>query len=257
MKARRRERPAYERATGARVSQAGAKLLVIEDEPDLQELLRYNLERQQFEVTGTDRGEQGLELARHGRPDLVLLDLMLPGMDGLEVCRALREETETAEIPILMLTARDQEMDIVRGLELGADDYVTKPYRWSELLARIRALLRRGGGGMQGRGGGDDKTIRVHGLEIDPARYRVTLDGALLELTVTEFKLLALLAGDPGRVFTRGQIIRAVHGELAVITERAVDVQVVALRRKLTTAAGDETEPLIETVRGIGYRFRE
>ncbi len=254
MKARRRKEAASNLPSPPGAVSRG-RLLIIEDEPDLQELLRYNLVREGFEVSCTDRGEVGLEMVRRALPDLVVLDLMLPGMDGLEVCRALRADPATAAIPVVMVTARDQEADIVLGLELGADDYVTKPYRWRELLARIRAVLRRRAAAATDQPA-EDQPLRVRNLIIDPQRHAVTVDGKPVDLTVTEFKLLRVLASRPGRVFTRKQIIDAMHGDLAAVTDRSVDVQVVSLRRKLSTAdpqAGDD----IETIRGVGYRFRE
>ncbi len=256
MKARRKDSQAFEeRSDATERAAARGRLLVIEDEPDLQELLRYNLSREGFEVMCTDRGERGLELARRQLPDLVVLDLMLPGMDGLEVCRALRADAQTAEIPVVMVTARDQEADIVLGLELGADDYITKPYRWRELLARIRAVLRRRSTSPPAEA--DDEPVRIRNIIIDPQRHQVTVDDKPVDLTATEFKLLRLLMSRPGRVFTRQQIIAAVHGELAAVTDRSVDVQVVALRRKLSASSGTAADDDIETVRGVGYRFRE
>jgi two-component system phosphate regulon response regulator PhoB len=261
MKARRKSEGSGSLASASTDAFSGTqsskgRLLVIEDEPDLQELLRYNLSREGFEVLCTDRGERGLELVRKHLPDLVVLDLMLPGMDGLEVCRALRGEPSTASIPVVMVTAKDQEADIVLGLELGADDYITKPYRWRELLARIRAVLRR-----RSTAGSEDadkdSAIRVRNLVIDPQRHQVMVKEQLVDLTVTEFRILRLLAARPGRVFTRQQIIEAVHGDLAAVTDRSVDVQVVALRRKLSMASDDASGDDIETIRGVGYRFKE
>lgn len=224
-------------------------ILIVEDEPDLLELLRYNLVREGYHVQVADTGEEGLRLARATPPDLLLLDLMLPGMDGLEVCRTLKSRPGTADIPIIMLTARGEESDIVRGLELGADDYVTKPFSPRVLLARIKLVLRRGQAEPDGNGRG---TIQAPGLSIDPERHEVLADGKPVDLTATEFRLLAVLATRPGRVFTRQQIIESIHDGFAAVTDRSVDVQVVALRKKLGTVGNH-----IETVRGVGYRYKE
>ena len=229
----------------------GPRVLVVEDEPDLQELLRYNLQRDGFHVTVANNGEQGLRLAQSDPPDLLLLDLMLPGIDGLNVCRTLKSDPRTASIPIVMLTAKGEEADIVVGLELGADDYVTKPFSPRVLLARLNAVLRR----RQTSGAGEsdqDQVIRHNDLLLDPQKHEVTLDGTILDLTVTEFKLLRLFVGKPGRVFTRQQIIDAIHGQHVAVTDRSVDVQVVNLRRKLGRMGPD-----IQTVRGVGYKFKE
>jgi len=223
-------------------------ILVVEDEDDIAELVRYNLETESYQVTVADTGEKGVEAATRNRPDLVLLDLMLPGMSGLEVCRALKANRVTADIPIIMVTARGEESDIVAGLELGAADYVTKPFGIKVLLARVRAALRR----RTEKIPADDETVRVHDIEIHPGRHEVRAGGEVVELTNTEFRILHFLARRPGWVFTRYQIVDGIRGENYPVTERAVDVQIVALRRKLGGFGG-----LIETVRGVGYRFRE
>ena len=223
-------------------------ILVIEDEEDIQELLRYNLERDGFSVKGCLTGEDGLKAISDVKPDLLLLDLMLPGIDGMEVCRTLRSEPATADLPIIMVTAKGEEADVVTGLELGADDYVTKPFSPRVLLARIQAVLRRH---EQERPAADD-IIRVANLTIDPRRHEVLVSGVAVTLTYTEFRLLQYLAGHPGWVFTRYQIVNAIRGEDYAVTDRAVDVQIVGLRRKL-----GESGHLIETVRGVGYRFKE
>ena len=240
MKAQRREN----------VRQIKAHLLVVEDEEDLRELLVYNLAREGFRVTAVDSGEQALVKAGREHPDLVVLDLMLPGMDGLEVCRSLKSHDETAIVPIVMLTAKGEESDIVAGLELGADDYITKPFSPRVLSARIKAVLRRKQAERTEQQ--EDGAIDMDGLVISPSRHEVRLGDERIDLTATEFKLLMLLARRPGRVFTRQQIIEAVHGGMSAVTDRSVDVQVVTLRRKLGTRGDD-----IETVRGVGYRFRD
>jgi two-component system alkaline phosphatase synthesis response regulator PhoP len=226
---------------------AHEKIMVVEDEADIQELIRYNLAKEGFLVTTCDSGEDALERVNQHVPDLVLLDLMLPGISGLDVCRALRRAPQTQSVPIIMLTAKSEEADIVTGLELGADDYVTKPFSPRVLLARVQALLRR-------RVATDEPpstTIRRGDIEIDTARHQVTLAGAPLDLTYTEFGVLELLARRAGIVFTRYQIVDAVKGEDYPVTDRSVDVQIVGLRKKL----GNHSK-LIETVRGVGYRFR-
>tara|TARA_Y100000589_G_scaffold313878_1_gene335732 strand:+ start:391 stop:1131 length:741 start_codon:yes stop_codon:yes gene_type:complete len=226
-------------------------VLVVEDEQDLQDLLRYNLTREGMDVICADSGERALELARQKLPDLILLDLMLPGVDGLNVCRTLKNEAETSGIPVVMLTAKGEEADIVVGLELGADDYIPKPFSPRVLLARIKAVLRRAGEINPPSADGED-CINVGDVVIDRGRHEVRIEDDPIDLTATEFRLLNLLATRPGRVFTRQQIIEAIHGGLAAVTDRSVDVQMVALRRKL----GDHGSNL-ETVRGVGYRFKE
>jgi two-component system phosphate regulon response regulator PhoB len=224
-------------------------ILLVEDEQDLQELLRYTLVREKYQVQATSSGEEALKMARASPPNLIILDLMLPGMDGLEVCKALKSREHTARLPVIMLTAKGEESDILRGLELGADDYVTKPFSPRLLLARINALLRRTESEQAATSG---QVIESAGLMIDPTRHEVFVAGNPVQLTVTEFNLLKLLVERPGRVFTRLQIIEGIHDQLAAVTDRSVDVQVVSLRRKLG-AAGKR----IETVRGVGYRFQE
>jgi len=223
-------------------------ILVIEDEPDIQELIRYNLSREGYRVTCAGTGEDGLARARQNPPDVVLLDLMLPGIDGLEVCRQLKSERSTRQIAIIMLTAKGEESDIVSGLELGADDYVTKPFSPKVLVARIRALLRRRAVDT------DDGEARlaIHNLVIDPGRHEVLVDHNPVTLTHTEFQILHLLARRPGWVYTRYQIVNQVRGDDAIVTDRSVDVQIVGLRKKLGDAGN-----YIETVRGVGYRIRE
>ena len=224
------------------------RILVVEDEADILQLVTYNLTSEGFEVVGAASGEEGLEEARKGTYDLLLLDLMLPGINGLDVCRTLRREEATARLPIVMLTARGEDIDIVTGLELGADDYVTKPFSPRVLTARIRAVLRRDKVPVEPA----DQPFTIHEITIDPRRFHVEADGQTIDLTATEFGVLHFLARRPGWVFTRTQIIEAVKGDDYPVTDRSVDVQIVGLRRKLGTA-GDN----IETVRGIGYRFKE
>lgn len=224
------------------------RILVVEDEAPIQELLQFNLERKNYRVKVADSGEAALEVVGSYMPDLILLDIMLPGADGLEVCKQIKANPKTTRIPIIMLTALSEEADIVAGLELGADDYVTKPFSPRVLLARVKAALRRE---MKDASSNDNFTS-IHGIDIDVDRHKVTVDGAELTLTFTEFKVLQLMASQPGRVFTRYQIVDAVHGEDYPVTDRSVDVQIVGLRKKLGDAGR-----FIETVRGIGYRFKE
>jgi two-component system phosphate regulon response regulator PhoB len=211
-------------------------------------LVRYNLQKEGYRVTCVTSGEGGLKTARSEIPDLVLLDLMLPGMDGLEVCRVLKNDPKTRHIPVVMLTARSEEADIVAGLELGADDYITKPFSPRVLIARVRAVLRRG----SKEPPAETETIRVHNVVIHPGRHEVLVGDRPVELTFTEFRILHFLARHPGWVYTRSQIVDAVRGDDYPVTDRAVDVQIVGLRKKLGSQ-GD----YIETVRGIGYRLKE
>jgi two-component system phosphate regulon response regulator PhoB len=219
-------------------------VLVIEDEPTLVATLRYNLEREGHKVLTATDGESGLSLARSRRPDVVLLDLMLPGMGGLELCRILRRETT---VPILILTARAEETDKVVGLELGADDYVTKPFSVKVLLQRINALLRR-----RDQGKGERDVLVSQGIMIDRRRHRATIGDRPLDLTPSEFELLAALVRQPGRAFSRAELIDVALGDDAIVLERTIDVHIRALRKKLEAHA-----ELIQTVRGIGYRFRD
>lgn len=229
------------------MTMAKQSILVVEDEEDIRELISYNLAREGFKVSSVASGEAALKAVKTALPDLVLLDLMLPGLDGLEVCRQIRAHAASSRVPVLMVTAKGEEADVVTGLELGADDYIVKPFSPRVLLARVRAALRRSDAPKIDPGA----TITIGDLSINPGRHEVTVGGELLELTLTEFRMLHLLASRPGWVFTRYQIIEAIHGENYLVTDRSVDVQVVGLRKKLGTAG-----QLIETVRGIGYRFK-
>ena len=223
-------------------------ILVVEDEEDIRELLKYNLEKEGYQVFGAVTGEAALQAVRDRRPDLVLLDLMLPGIDGLEVCRKIRRETQTRYLPIIMLTAKGEEADIVTGLELGADDYVTKPFSPRVLLARLRAALRRRGLQLPPA----TEPLKIDELLIHPGRHEVLLKGQPIPLTVTEFRLLHHLVRKPGWVFTRSQIVNEIHGEDYPVSDRSIDVQIVSLRKKLG-AFGSH----LETIRGVGYRFKE
>jgi two-component system, OmpR family, alkaline phosphatase synthesis response regulator PhoP len=227
---------------------ANEHVLAVEDEEDILELVRYNLEKEGYRVTGVLSGEEALRRARSQPPDLIVLDLMLPGMDGLTVCRELKQDAKTRDLPIVILTAKGEEADIVAGLELGADDYVTKPFSPRVLLARIRAVLRR----RRTEPAAASDSLEIHGMVIHPGRHEVLIQGRPVDLTVTEFRLLAFLARRPGWVFTRSQIVQGVQGEDYAVSERAVDVQIVGLRKKLGPAG-----QYIETVRGVGYRLKD
>lgn len=223
-------------------------ILIVEDDEDILELLQVNLSRAGYDTETALSGEEALRKLSKFAPDLILLDLMLPGVDGYEVCRRVRADETLTHVPIVMLTARGEEADIVKGLESGADDYITKPFSPGVLKARIAAVLRRSAG----RKPGKDDVIRISGMVIHPGRREVLVRNEPVKLTYSEFSVLHFLASRPGWVFTRYQIVDAVHGEDYPVTERSVDVQIVGLRRKLG-AAGQ----CIETVRGVGYRFRE
>lgn len=225
-----------------------AHILVIDDEPDIIEFIRYNLSKNGYDVTCVASGKEALTNLRLHQPDLVVLDLMLPDVDGLDVCKTMKRDTQMVQIPIIMLTARGEEVDVVTGLELGADDYLTKPFSPRVLLARIKAVLRR----QQGQPSEDATILHRGDFVIHPGRHAVLLDGSAISLTSTEFRILHLLARRPGWVFSRQQILEAVSGHDANATDRAVDVHIVSLRRKLG-AHGDT----IETIRGVGYRFKE
>lgn len=223
-------------------------ILVVDDEEDILELVRYNLSKEGYRVSLVTSGEEALKAARTSQPDVILLDLMLPGVDGLEVCRLLKQDPKTQHIPVIMLSAKGDEADIVTGLELGAVDYITKPFSPRILIARLRAVLRRRATKMVS----ESAPLTIHDLVIHPGRHEVLVQGQPVDLTVTEFRLLHMLARRPGWVFTRSQIVNGVHGDDYPVSDRSVDVQVVGLRKKLG-ACGD----YIETVRGVGYRFKE
>lgn len=229
--------------------QGRKRILVVDDETDIVEMIAYNLERNGFEVVTAHDGVAALELAQAEQPDLVILDLMLPGIDGTEVARRLKSDPHTSGIPIIMLTARGEETDVVVGLTLGADDYVTKPFSMKILLARLNSVLRRADQTIADQAAG---LLKAGPLEIDSARYEVRIDKNPIPLTVTEFKLLAALAKARGRVLSRDQLLDKVMGEDVIVTDRTIDVHVTAIRRKL----GDY-HWVIRTIRGVGYRFQE
>jgi len=223
-------------------------LLVVEDERDILNLLCYTLENAGYRVLRAETGSEGLNRARTALPDLVLLDLMLPDLDGFEVCRKLKQDSKTEGIPVVMLTARSDDGDVVTGLEVGADDYITKPFSPKVLEARIRRLLKRKAGPSE-----PVKSDRreIHGITIDTARHEVRLNGEEINLSATEFAILYFLCSHPGWVFSRDQIIDSVKGENYPVTERSVDVQILGIRRKLGAAGR-----FVETVRGVGYRMK-
>ena len=236
-------------ATAARQQQG--RVLVVEDERDVADLIRYNLTKEGYDVVVAPTGADALKQAREVHPDLVLLDIMVPQLNGWEVCRRLKQDVETKNIPVIMVTGRVEEGDKVLGFEMGADDYVTKPFSPRELLARIRAVARRG------RPGDTEKKVhlKIGELEIDRYRFEIRMKGRPVELTPKEFELLAILAGAPGRVFGREELLDAVWGRDGFVEPRTVDVHVARLRAKFTAAK--LPAPGVETVRGVGYRFRE
>lgn len=224
------------------------KILIVDDEEDILELISYNLSREGYQVIPVSSGEDALKKAGSESPDLIILDLMLPGLDGLETCKLLKNSKEIGQTPIIMLTAKGEEADIVTGLELGADDYITKPFSPRVLIARVKAVLRRR----------DEKPSRtkevfiINDLYIHTGRHEVKVKDKTIDLTSTEFRLLCFLAKKPGWVFTRYQIVDALRGKDYYVTDRSIDVQIVGLRKKLGSAGN-----YIETVRGVGYRFKD
>ena len=224
-------------------------VLVVEDEEDILEVLQYNLQQEGYEVACCMDGLQGLEQAKKLKPDLVLLDIMLPGMDGVEICRNLKEDDSTRRIPIIMVTAKGEEIDVVLGLGVGADDYIPKPFKVRELVARVKALLRRSN---LEQDKSSDNRILAGDLVIDPARHEVICAGEPVEFTATEFRLLHYLASHPGRVYSRSQLLDPVVGDDALVSNRNIDVHIRSLRKKLCSCS-----ELIETIRGVGYRFKE
>ena len=221
---------------------------MVEDEEDIIEVIRFNLEKEGYEVHQALSGEKALQVIENNLPSLVLLDLMLPGINGLDLCRIFKQNDRTKAIPVIMLTAKSEDADIVAGLEMGAEDYITKPFSPRVLVARVRTILRRRESGVKD----DSSVIQVEGMQIHPGRHEVTMGDNVVDLTPSEFRILHYLARRPGWVYSRDQIIDAIRGHGYVVTDRAIDVQVVGLRKKL----GD-CGKFIETVRGIGYRFRD
>ena len=225
----------------------GEKILVIEDEHDIRELISYNLEKEGYHVMKAATGGSGYESAVKTSPDLILLDIMLPDIDGLEVCRKIKREESTKDIPVIMLTAKSEDSDVISGLELGAEDYITKPFSPRVLVARLRAVLRRNSEAAEE----EKQVISVHDIHIDIKKHEVRADGDDIILSATEFAILRHLAANPGWVFSRNQIIDAVRGQNYPVTERSVDVQILGIRKKL-----GQQGRYIETVRGVGYRLK-
>jgi len=230
------------------VSGRASRVLVVEDESDVAEMIRYNLQKEGYDVRLTGNGTDALREARDIRPDVILLDIMVPHLNGWEICRRLKQDRDTRAIPVIMVTGRVEEGDKVLGFEMGADDYVTKPFSPRELVARVRAVARRGRPDDSGR------PLRAGDLEIDRERFEVKMKGRLVELTRKEFDLLAALVRTPGRVFGREELLDLVWGQDGFVEPRTVDVHVARLRAKFIAARAPE--PGIETVRGVGYRFR-
>jgi DNA-binding response OmpR family regulator len=226
-------------------------VLVVEDEADVAEMIRYNLGKEGYDVRLAGNGTDALRLAKEAKPDVILLDIMVPQLNGWEICRRLKQDRETVAIPVIMVTGRVEEGDKVLGFEMGADDYVTKPFSPRELLARVRAVTRRGRLGDPEAG----QVLRAGDLEIDRQRFEVKMKGRLIELTRKEFDLLATLVRTPGRVFGREELLDLVWGQDGFVEPRTVDVHVARLRAKFSAAR--VPEPGLETVRGVGYRFRE
>lgn len=228
------------------------RIVVIEDEPDIREVVVYNLLREGFEVVAMGHGHQGLAEVQRTPPDCVLLDLMLPGLDGIEICRQIRAEPRTARVPVIMVTAKGEESDVVLGLGMGADDYLSKPFSPRELIARIKAVIRRGHAAPRGTDIEGPEVVELGILRIDTGRHEVHIAGERHRFTATEFRLLHFLATHPGRVFTRDQLIARVIGDGAIVLDRNIDVHIRSVRKKL-----GEARDMIETIRGVGYRFLE
>jgi DNA-binding response OmpR family regulator len=231
---------------------ARKKVLVVDDEKDIVDLVAYNLGRNGFEPLTASSGDLALEIAARETPDLIILDLMLPGLDGTEVARRLKSDAKTASIPLIMLTAKGEETDVVVGLTLGADDYVTKPFSMKVLLARVGTVLRRAEAGVAAGAGTEGGVLRAGPLTIDTFKHEVLVDKEPIKLTLTEFKLLSALLMARGRVLTRDQLMDKAMGTDVFVTDRAIDVHITAIRKKLGTASW-----LVHTVRGVGYRMRE
>lgn len=236
-------------------------ILVVDDELPIIELIQYNLKKEGFTVLTAENGARALELARSGNPHLIILDLMLPDMGGFDICRILRNDSSTARIPIIMATAKTSDSDIVSGLELGADDYITKPFSPKVLVARVKSVLRRfqeQPEQVTATAPKTDGTVSIHGLQIIPHKFEVTLNGSPIIFSATEFSILLHLARHPGQVFSRIQIINDIKGSSYPVTERSIDVQILSIRKKLAESADSPAfANMIETVRGVGYRFVE
>ena len=222
------------------------KIVVIEDEPDIVEVISYNLKREGFQVIALARGDEGLNQVRNQSPALVILDLMLPGIDGLSVCQQIKADSLTQDIPIIMVSAKGEESDVVIGLGMGADDYLAKPFSPRELIARVKAVLRRG----EVRLAEQSDRILIGELKIDLARHEVKISDETISLTATEFRILHQIASQPGRAFTREQLLNRVVGDGVVVVDRNIDVHIRSIRKKIK-----EYSLMVETIRGVGYRF--
>ena len=223
------------------------KILIIEDDKDIRDLISFNLSKNGYKTILSRDGEKGIEKAKNEKPDLVLLDLMLPGIHGLDVCKILKTDSSLNKLSIIMLTALGQEEDIIKGLEVGADDYITKPFSFKILFARIKSVLRR----KKTKESSNKDPVNLYGVKIDPQTRQVIINKNELKLTFTEFQILYLLASHPGWVFTRYQIINKIRSDNNSVTDRSVDFQIVGLRKKMNNLG-----KLIETIRGVGYRFK-
>ena len=227
---------------------AKTNALIVEDDENIQQLVEYNLLKEGYDTQCVSSGEEALKVATARCPDIQILDLMLPGVDGLRVCRTLKGHSKTAHVPVIMLTAKGEEEDVVAGLEMGADDYVTKPFSPKVLLARVKTVLRR----QNDQQSGTPENIEIDELVIDSKRHEVLIDGKPVSLTYTEFMILHFLARQPGFVRSRAQIVNAVHGQESAVTDRSVDVQIVSLRKKMGSYG-----KYIQTVRNVGYKFKD
>ncbi|MFH1377940.1 MAG: response regulator transcription factor [Planctomycetota bacterium] len=226
-------------------------IAVIEDEPDIRNIIEYNLQREGYRAISAEDGKKGLDLIRSEMPDLVLLDIMLPRMSGLDVCRSVKGDSKTRAIPVILVSAKGEESDVVHGLRLGADDYIPKPFSMKVMLARVKAILRRSQQGDTTEGA-PEENVAFGNVCIEPDQYRVTVNDEPVKFTITEFKMLLFFARHPGRVFTRDQIMTAVLGEDAIVVDRNIDVHIRAIRKKI-----GKFRDFIETVRGVGYRFND
>ncbi len=228
---------------------ASKKIVIIEDEPDILEVLSYNLKREGFTVLATHDGDSGLSLVRNEKPDLVILDLMLPGIDGIDICSSIKNDNDLLNTLVIMVTAKGEESDIVLGLGVGADDYVSKPFSPRELVARVKAVLRRG---TLLEANSEKEKIECGDLTIDTGKHRVLVNNREIKLTATEFRILYYLASHPGRVFSREQLLDKALGDSTVVVDRNIDVHIRGIRKKL-----EIQPPVIETIRGVGYRFKD
>ncbi len=228
---------------------AAKKIVIIEDEPDILEVLSYNLKRERFTVLAALDGDSGLSLVKNEKPDLVILDLMLPGMDGIGICSSIKNDSDLSNTLVIMVTAKGEESDIVLGLGVGADDYVSKPFSPRELVARVKAVLRRG---TLLEESNQKEKIECGDLVVDTGRYKVLVRGEEVKLTATEFRILYYLASHPGRVYSREQLLNKALGDSTVVVDRNIDVHIRGIRKKLAL-----NPPVIETIRGVGYRFQD